>query len=342
MSDGELTSTYPLREETPLDRSVPFFTLTTRDTGRLPSNSLVDVHVEDASGVIRFDRAGSAGQVFLTVSVVVFDPAFVRVRRGEFRLEDQDVLVELDGVALPANTFTTFSHTYDGTTSDRPSSDVLASLTPSGGQMHFQRTGTEGTVEGHWWAVEALSGEFSVQRPDIVTIADTESGQTITPSKAFSEDHTFFTYSARSHADTDEPAFSNVACAPDGGLVRCTRRGTRYAVDVGLEIVSLNAPAQRVLRGSRSLLSTTHTVVIPGIDVENPTRAMTHGGRLGRVSGQPTNILSEPHYEASFIGLRLTENATRLEVSRRTNAEGATTPDSENPAVDVAWQVIEW
>ena len=141
---------------------VPFASASFVNSGGEARRLMIDVEI-DATNVTVSRDDENGDDAFVNVELAHFDPAKVRVQRGTFDIQNGDTsdTVSLGQDVVTANTFVVFYGKTDTNQIDRD--NVMVAVDLSTDEIDFDRDGNNGDLTGHFWVVEALNNEFTVQ-----------------------------------------------------------------------------------------------------------------------------------------------------------------------------------
>ncbi len=158
---------------------VPFESQEVRSTSDDFDEIAVDVYFEGGN-TVSAERDCGGGTVYVSIYVVEFDPAFVRVQQGTFDFSGSSQSVGINTVdQTKAAMIFYYVHTDDNDDWD----DVkVTGYFDTSSSARFERYSTADSVDGHFFIFEALNNEFSVQTAGIYLHDDDENGfATINP-----------------------------------------------------------------------------------------------------------------------------------------------------------------
>jgi hypothetical protein len=160
----------------------------------------VDIFFE-AGPKVTAERDGSTDTCTVGIFVVEVEPLAVSVQQGTFSMADTEKsdTVAITNVDLTkAFAIAHYKHASVGSTSaDRA---VRASFSAAN-QLLLDRKFDDAAVDGHFYIVEALGGEFSVQAVNVDILSATEQTETIT---AVTTTRTFIVASSKNNVDVDD------------------------------------------------------------------------------------------------------------------------------------------
>jgi len=135
----------------------------------------------------------SGGTEYFSSDIVEFNPARVRIQQGEFHLTNTSGTcnVTISGVSSTANAFLIF-YWHPNTTYEHNGTHAVRGRFTSTSGLEFYRNETSYLQSGHWWVVESMAGDFTVDHANI-TIAG--SNYTTVTNKANDLSRTFNLYS---------------------------------------------------------------------------------------------------------------------------------------------------
>ncbi len=309
--------------------SVPFMTVRLEDTDEQGNRLPVDVWLS-ADDEVMIERDNAAGVAIAQVSVVEFNPAHATVQSGTFSLGGPlTTSVNLTTAVNPAKSFVVFYFQRDNGSANRDDLFVAGDLNAGGTAVTFARLGNAGTIDGHFWVVEAVTTAFSVQHVtgSLTSIANNFTLSSVTTAKSF----LLYSYSS-DHQDNDSDR-SQVSCGLTASTnVTCRRGSVTDAIpDLRIQAVSL-AGAEFVQRGDAMVAASVEMMSVTlGAAVDRTSTAF--GGHLGVAGVVLHNTASGGETPGGFFTQRLNAGGTGIELKRGT-------PRAATARVE--WQVIDW
>ncbi|MEZ6256051.1 MAG: DUF2341 domain-containing protein [Patescibacteria group bacterium] len=260
LGDGVSTNSTSLSTITDITKSIPFPSAShTGSTGAGDDHwddGLVDVYLS-AGPAVTATRIGTGteGPQVITVGVYVvqFISTDIKVQTGTFSIaaaSTSNTATLSSAVAATANAATFFTYTSTATDDDHDDGMVAGYLSATN-QMTFSRVNSAGAIAGHYYIMEALNSEFSVQRGSFAISSGASNTQTIssvTTNKSFV---------IASHTSSDNSHNHNngriTVELTNSTTLTATRYGTSSTIPtIRYQVVSFAGTSELVQRGTLS------------------------------------------------------------------------------------------
>lgn len=332
---GTASASANLTKSQTLANCVPFTThRVTTVASPVDDYSETCVDVEMQSGPNRVTATTSEGTtraLVVEVTVVEFDSASVTVQSGTYQMSaSASTTASVTAVTL-ANTFLVHSWQVSGNPATHQHAGVRGRFT-STTQLTFDRIGTTGTVDGHWFVIESDSADFSVEEFTVTLSAATSNTATIS---AVTTAKTFLVGSHTISDTTDDNADGSVEIVLTNTTTVTVQRAaaggnivyTGYAVEFaggGDETVQRGQIAAQGATASQSVDITAVDLDIAMVQAAGGPQSWKNGSFPG--SGSSDN-------GDAFCAWDFVDTDT-IRVQHTTSGGEASN--------DLAWEVIEW
>lgn len=289
--------------------------------------SFVDVTISGSTVTVTRGNHISTS-LSVAIYVVEFNSSLATVYSGSFAMttsESSDVVSI--GTTLSSTSDAFMVHNYKTANStSTPSYQFVRGRISSTSQMTFDRSAASGAIDGTWYVVEALNGEFSVQHDTQVT-SGTSSTDTIT---SVDTAKSFVIASALS---ATMPQGLKTIDLQNATTLRF-RSGSSSAVSTATQVVTFDAAGSgNVQRGEINAVNddfgTVSTVITStDYDFSSAHNAMIFGGSLVNSTNFDYNALN---YTQTYL-----TSATNLRHQRHYDAANT------NSDTTIVYEVVEW
>jgi len=332
-----------LGESQNIDNCVPF--VTKRSTGGTKYEAecyQLDVWFSstDTLNVAR-DDTGGASTAEAEVSVVEFDDTLCNVYQGTFQLtsgggSDFTVTASIGGTVDLSKSFLVFHSLQNGTSGVHYESHCVRGRITSTTQLTFDRVGNAGTCDGHWYVVECIGSEFSVDALSIsLSAAQTSNTGAVSVGSA-----TTLLIGSWTCVSTED----NIACTVDVTLDSDTQVTVQRAAADGaiewsgfaVDFADGSSVQRGTITGQGATASQSVTLTAP-VSLARSTAMLS--GNMGGTTGGSFPGTEDSDVMDAQVQLTLEDSDTggnfdTLNV-RHNNVAG----EADN---DISWQVVEW
>jgi hypothetical protein len=304
-----------------IDNCVPFATW---ESG---TNDLASVFIDiyfGAGPTLYVQRNGTAGTISLTVYVVEFEPAEVSVQQGTFSMSGTSTNSTITAVT-EAKTFVVSYYRWSGSVYFYDST-VRTRLT-STTNIDYTRQNSTGTVNGHYYVVEDIGSNWTVQHADLSIINPATSDTTTIT--AVDEDRTFLVASYYNRYGAGRADYSAVTVYLSNSTTIGAEQqlNTAYPADSHIRAQAItfisSGDVQRSQRSFGSGDTEYNETLSPSVDLDYT------------IANIPTTIpFEKTNYNSSYLGWYRAEltSTTNLNVQRW--ASGQTSL--------VSWEAVSW
>ena len=183
LAAGTASASANLTKSQTLANCVPFAThRVTTVASPVDDYSEYCIDVEMQSGPNRVTVTTSEGTtraLVVEITVVEFDATKVTVQSGTYQMSASASTTASVTAVVLANTFLVHGWQVSGNPATQEHAAVRGRFT-STTQLTFDRIGTTGTVDGHWYVIESDNADFTVQEISITLTAAASGTDTIT------------------------------------------------------------------------------------------------------------------------------------------------------------------
>lgn len=295
------------------------------------SETCIDVQMQSGPNrVTATTSEGTTRALVVEVTVVEFDPNRVTVQSGTYQMTGASTTASPSAVVL-ANTFLVHSWQIDSNPATHQHAGVRGRFT-STTQLTFDRIGTTGTVDGHWFVIESDSADFSVEEFTVTLTAATSNTATIS---SVTMNKTFLVGSHTISDTTDDNADGSVEIVLTNSTTVTVQRAaaggnivyTGYAIEFaagGDETVQRGQIAAQGATASQNVDITAVTLDVAMVQAAGSPQSWKNGSFPG--SGSSDNC--DAFCAWDFVDL------DTIRVQHTTSGGEASN--------DLAWEVIEW
>lgn len=296
------------------------------------SETCIDVQMQASPNRVTVTTSeGTTRALVVEVTVVEFDPNRVTVQSGTYQMSATGSTTASVTAVVLANTFLVHSWQISGNPATHQHAGVRGRFT-STTQLTFDRSGTTGTVDGHWFVVESDSGDFSVEEFTVTLTAATSNTATIssvTMAKTFLVGSHTITDTTDDNADGSvEIVLTNsttvtVQRAEAGGNIVYTGYAIEFAAG-GNESVQRGQIAAQGATASQNVDITAVDLTVAMVQAAGSPQSWKHGSFPG--SGSSDNC-------DAFCAWDFVDSDT-IRVQHTTSGGEASN--------DLAWEVVVW
>ena len=327
LTDGEGMQTVTLPAAVDRNRTVPF--VTRRGTASSDLDRLgIDVFLPQ-NDRLTVSRENSSNGMTIVVYLVEFNAQAATVQSGQFQFTNTSTSVQLPSAVARDKSFLVFFHTNDSNTDVKRNFYVSGEISQAGDQLQFERDDNTGTISGHWWVVESIGTQFSVQH---ATTSMNGTNQAMQQIQGVLTPKVLLLYSYTSDHNDNDSDRSNVGCALTSTTqVACERFSSSNNIpEIALQVVSFNT-TPFVHRGSETFNTgqDSRTITLPMAVGQD---AMAFGGHLGVAGANPIATTSGSESGAAFFTQQIVNNGDQVELQR----------DGAPARAIVRWQVVDW
>jgi hypothetical protein len=344
IAPGELADTATLTGTPNTANCVPFVTtrVTSGTTGQA-EHYQVDCWF-DTTTTVKVERdtfPAPSSTVVVEVAVVEFDPARVRVQSGAWEVLSGEVgTQDLTGDPFDlTKTFLVF-HSYQNSQHGFWYHHLWRGKFNTSSQLIFERsTSGNGTANGHYYVVEALSGDFTVQPSDIQI---TGTSNTDTSLDSIDEGATFLTGSWMLNGTTgNKNRDATVDIALTGPTtITAQRDGATGTIDWhGFAVTMLDGTTVQRETFTQSAATTPDDRTIP--TPVSPTRSMAimAGNNASTCGGSFPGVVAADVLDA-HVSLVLQDSGAGGGNFDEVRVEhGISGGEADN---DISWEVVQW
>lgn len=321
MGTGVINSNAALAQTITSANAVPF--VSTRTTGSSIRDFTVDVSLAD--GQVDVSRANGGDTVVVVVTVVEFDPAEVSVQTDSFTNTASNPLASN---VTPGDAFALFAYKIGSSHEDKDDFMVSGKLTSN--SLDMGRSGSNGSIAGHYWVAEAQNGAFAVQHE--TGMIGNGMGSVSIPIAAVDPTTSFVVYSHRTSVSSPNGSNGQIACRiTTATSVECSRDGTSDAItNLEVQVVELASGKVERNRSNMTGSTTTDTGALSG--TFDTARSMGWGGQTGAHGACETAEVDNGGTPSGFATVELT-GASEITVTRVGTA---------NDSARCTWEAVEW
>ena len=293
------------------------------------SEYCVDIEFQSGPDRVTVTTAeGTSRALVVEVTVIEFEPGIVQ--QGTFQMVGASTTEAITAVVL-ANSYVIAPWQVSGNPATQEHAAVRARFT-STTQLTFDRIGTTGTVDGHWYVIESDGSNFTVQEVSI-TLTGAASGTDTITSVTMNKTFLIGSYTLSSPAD-DNSLGSIEAVLTNATTVTIQRSGsTGNVVYTGYAISFAGGGAETVQRGQIAAQGAvaSQNVTITSVDL---TLAMVVAAgspiswKNGSLPGGGSSDNADAFGAWDFV------DATTIRLQHSTNGG-----ESSN---DWSWEVVVW
>lgn len=292
----------------------------------------IDVEMQSGPNRVTVTTSGGTPRALVVeISVVEFDATKVTVQSGTYQMAASASTTEAVTAVVLANTFLVHSWQVSGSPATHQHAAVRGRFT-STTQLTFNRIGTTGTVDGHWFVIESDNADFSVQEISITLTAATSGTDTLT---AVTLNKTFIIGSYTISDTTDDNADGSIEAVLTNTTTVTIQRAagggnivyTGYAIEFaggGAEVVQRGQIAAQGSTASQNVEITAVDLDVAMVQAAGSPQSWKNGSFPG--SGSSDN--ADPFCGWDFVDL------DTIRVQHSTNGGEASN--------DLSWEVIEW
>lgn len=279
-----------------------------------------------------FENSGSDKHIH--AYIVEFDPAEVKVQQGTFDMASVTTDdITLSGIGLDSvdDGYTAMVHYYKSSTdTDNWSHHCVSSrITTSGTNVLFQRGGTSGNINGHYYLFEALNNQFSVQGELFNSMAGATTTYMDINWVNWSKSFVLSSYYTDAGNNCQQGTVRAALMAPTE--IQYNRGSSTSTIDNSAFVVSFNDNTKHVQRYFQSFGASDTVITVDlneSVDLDYSMPSLVNHRGMGRNSGTST---TDP--DAAFFSIKF-NSSSQIEIER--NSTGSS--DSGY----TAWEVIDW
>lgn len=295
------------------------------------SETCVDAYFSGSTVVVETSE-GTTRALVVEVTVVEFDSSRVTVQQGTYQMSaSASATASITAVTL-ANTFLVHAWQLSGNPATHQHAGVRGRFT-STTQLTFDRSGTTGTVDGHWYVIESDSGDFTVEEFTITLTAATSGTATIS---AVTMAKTFLVGSHTITDTTDDNADGSIEAVLTNTTTVTIQRttGGGNIVYTGYAVEFAAGGDETVQRGQIAAQGATASQNVSGLTAVDLDVAMVHAAgspmswKNGSFPGSGSSDNCDAFCAWDFV------NTTTIRVQHTTSGGEASN--------DLSWEVIEW
>jgi len=284
---------------------------------------LSDIYFEPSLREITIERSKIAqNAIDFSVYIVEFDPTKIKIQQGSFNItEDEEISITIIDLVNRSRAFP-LSYWYAANGDDGWDHAMVATNISSDNTITFQRGQGTGTIVGHYYVIEALGYEFTVQSAEL-TLSGASINENINNNVDMSKSIVISSYYTN-YNEWDARFGSCDVWLNDNNTIYAQRYGLASTTFVIAFVISFSG-YQMVQRGSFSY-SNEDIGKQTSITAVDYTHSIIH-------SPNPYGIMqSYNHFSMACAHYRFINNQT---------IEGLRGTSEGSPAMG-HWEVIEW